>query len=923
VTAPPMIRLRTLGAIDLTDPDGREFRVVLQQPKRLALLAYLAVSTPRRFHRRDSLLALFWPDLDAEHARAALRRALYFLRQQVGDGVVGSRGDEELRVGEDSIWCDASAFEASLDAGDLAGALALYQGHLLEGLYVAGAPGVEDWLDGARTRLKDRAAEAAWRLAEASGTPPHAAAQWARRAVGLSPGDEQGICRLLELLSRQGDRTGALRAYEEFVRRLAAEYELEPSADLRKIMEGIRLRTDVPRHLPVEVHPPPAGRQETIAGLVAVMPFAVHGSAAYAYLAEGAMALVSTALNGAGDLQTVDPLAVMAALAQLSSPDESSNGQLARGFGAELLVEGSITEGGGRLRATALLRCASDGHVLSRADAERTGEAELFDLVDDIVRQLLAARATGPEAHLAHSASLTTSSIRALKAYLAAEREFHLGRHFEAIAGFEQAVAADPSFALAHYRLAGALAAAAMIGPAREASARALEYRNRLTERDRLLLDAQHAWLNGDAALAERRYDAAAGGNPDDLEAWFLLGDLLFHSNPYRGRSMVEAREPLERALRLDPRHVSTLVKLARIAALEGDAGLLDTLVTRVLELSPSSDQALAMRALRAFTLRLEDDQRQVIEQARTARALSMAVAFTDVALYSGDLPSAARFGFELTRMARSEGLRGLAHLTLAHLELARGRISAASAELDLSALLTPVWTLEVRGLFAALPFLPTGAIDIAAIRAQLEASDSSAALPDPTFPLMLHDPIHGHLRSYLLGQIDARLGNLALVHSASEAMAEMPVPEGAEALVQRLARSLEAAGRVLQGRAADALRTVEAARSDVWYQWALASPFYAGGLDRFLRATWLEGLGRDDEALGWFGSIAERSAWELPFAAPAAFRMGEICDRSGDAAGAARHYGRVVELWKDCDEMLRPIVEKARKRTAVPAMAG
>jgi len=921
VTLPLMLRLRTLGAIDLTDHDGRELRVVLQQPKRLALLAYLAVSTPRRFHRRDSLLALFWPDLDAEHARAALRRALYFLRQQLGEGVVGSRGDEELRVGDETIWCDATAFESALDAGDLAGALSLYQGHLLEGLYVAGAPEVEDWLDGARTRLRDRATDAAWRLAEAGETPPQAAARWARRAVDLSPGDEQGICRLIALLSRQGDRTGALRAYEEFVRHLAAEYELEPSADLQKTMEGIRLRVDAPSHQAVAVHPPAAGEQETATGLVAVMPFVVHGGAAYAYLAEGAMTLVSTALNGAGDLQTVDPLAVAAAVAQLPSRDESSYAQLARGFGAELLVEGSITEAGGRLRATAVLRCATEGRVVSRAEAERTGEAELFDLVDDIVRQLLAARATGPEAHLARSASLTTSSIRALKAYLAAEREFHLGRHFEAIAGFEQAVAADATFALGHYRLAGALAAAAMIGPAREASARALEYLDRLTGRDRLLLQAQHAWLGGDAALAERHYDAAAVGNPDDLEAWFLLGDLMFHSNPYRGRSMVEAREPLERALRLDPRHVSTLVKLARIAALEGDDGLLDTLVSRVLELSPSSDQSLAMRALRAFTLRSEEDQRLVTAELRTARALSMAIAFTDVALYSGDLPAATRFGRELARQARSDGLRGLAHLTLAHLELAQGRISAAWAELDRSAALAPAWTLEVRGLFAALPFLPPGAIDAGAIRAHLEAWDPAVVPPDPTFPLMLHDPIHGHLRAYLLGQIDARLDDIRAVHAGSEALAELPVPEGAEALVQRLARSLEGAGRELQCRPDEALRTVEGARGDVWYQWALASPFYAGGLDRFLRATWLEQVGRDDEALGWFGSIAERSAWELPFAAPSAFRMGKICERRGDAAGAARHYGRVVELWQDCDEVLRPVVEEAARSSATSVM--
>ena len=54
-----MIRFHTLGVLDLRGPDGLELRSVLQQPKRLGLLAYLSIASPRRFHRRDSLLALF------------------------------------------------------------------------------------------------------------------------------------------------------------------------------------------------------------------------------------------------------------------------------------------------------------------------------------------------------------------------------------------------------------------------------------------------------------------------------------------------------------------------------------------------------------------------------------------------------------------------------------------------------------------------------------------------------------------------------------------------------------------------------------------------------------------------------------------------------------------------------------------------
>src|ERR687889_588307 len=133
-----MIRLRTLGLLDLRDAAGDELGVVLGQPKRPALLAYPAVATPRRFHRRDTLLALFWPELDQEHARAALRRSLYFLRAQLGAEVVVGRGDEEVGVPEDVLWCDTTALEQALDAGQPERAVDLYRGTLLDGLYVAG-----------------------------------------------------------------------------------------------------------------------------------------------------------------------------------------------------------------------------------------------------------------------------------------------------------------------------------------------------------------------------------------------------------------------------------------------------------------------------------------------------------------------------------------------------------------------------------------------------------------------------------------------------------------------------------------------------------------------------------------------------------------------------------------------------------------
>ena len=98
-----MIEFRVLGALDLKGPNGETLLSVLAQPKRVALLAYLAVASPNGFHRRDKLLGLFWAESDQEHGRAALRKALYFLRQSLGDEVVVNRGDEEVGLADKAL----------------------------------------------------------------------------------------------------------------------------------------------------------------------------------------------------------------------------------------------------------------------------------------------------------------------------------------------------------------------------------------------------------------------------------------------------------------------------------------------------------------------------------------------------------------------------------------------------------------------------------------------------------------------------------------------------------------------------------------------------------------------------------------------------------------------------------------------------
>jgi DNA-binding SARP family transcriptional activator len=237
-----MIRFSLLGAIDLRGPEGDELRTVLAQPKRLALLAYLAAAHPTGFHSRDTLLNLLWPEFDHEHARAALRQAVYVLRRALGPEVVIGCGDSVLGLGPSKVWCDVNAFEKAIGAHEDAKALELYQGELLEGFHISGAPEFERWLDRERGRLSTYAAAAAWRLADAeeqSGDTARAL-HWARLLLDICPDDECVLRRMISLLQRIGDRAAAIRVYQDFMRRLKMDYGLEPSPESRTLIAAVR-----------------------------------------------------------------------------------------------------------------------------------------------------------------------------------------------------------------------------------------------------------------------------------------------------------------------------------------------------------------------------------------------------------------------------------------------------------------------------------------------------------------------------------------------------------------------------------------------------------------------------------------------------------------------------------------------------------
>jgi len=237
-----VIILKVLGSVDVRAADGRALNSISAQPKRVALLTHLAVSDHGGFKRRDRLLGVFWPEMEQERARHALRQAVYMLRQAMGAEVIESRGDDELRLAGDFLWCDATAFECAVAAGEHREALSWYGGPLLSSFHLDGAREFEHWLDIERHRLERLASDAAWSLSDQENAVDNAvgAAYWADKAVELAPWDEASWYRLIDLLDQVGDRAGALHAYGRLSRQLDDEFEAEPAPDTQALARRVR-----------------------------------------------------------------------------------------------------------------------------------------------------------------------------------------------------------------------------------------------------------------------------------------------------------------------------------------------------------------------------------------------------------------------------------------------------------------------------------------------------------------------------------------------------------------------------------------------------------------------------------------------------------------------------------------------------------
>jgi serine/threonine-protein kinase len=643
-----MYRLNTLGTLEIDGLNAAEAGAILAQPKRLALLLYLALEQPGGWQRRDTLLGLLWGDLDESRARNALSQALHHLRRGLGAEVLPGQGVDLVRVEPEHLPCDAVLFQRLVAERKPAEALAIYRGELAPGLHVDEAPEFAQWLDGERRRLADLAFQAAVSVAgerEAAGGTG-GAIEMLRRAIELRPDDEGILRRLMLLLDRTGDRASALRAYEQFAARLKNELEVEPSAETQSLARDLRspapLRppaaVSAPFPMPVASSAPPVALPSTAPGpsqwkrlriagftllaiiggviggqrllrgdrpvdggdLVAIAPFRLAGAdPSLSYLREGMVDLLSAKLTGENGPRAMDPRAVLAAWRAVSGTE---SGELTpedalvitQRMGARRLVLGGVVGRPDRLMISAALRDVPNGKELARASVEGPADS-LPEMVDRLAGQLLALDAGEAEQRLV---GLGAIKLAALRPYLAGQVAFRGGRYDAAVQEYQAALQADSTFTLA----ALGLAAAGLWVPTKEAERREA-LKQAWAGRDHLR-PADRAYLIG---LAGPRYPAEPTARerlvaweqalrlaPDRPDVWYEYGDVLFHKGALLGVGGAReiARGAFEKAVRLDSTYSAATLHLFELLAGNGEVDRARTLAGQILATDSTSEHA-------------------------------------------------------------------------------------------------------------------------------------------------------------------------------------------------------------------------------------------------------------------------------------------------------------------------------------------
>jgi serine/threonine-protein kinase len=629
---------------------------------------------------------------------------------------------------------------------------------------------------------------------------------------------------------------------------------------------------------------------------VAVLPFRTTGADSELWH-EGIVDLLSFNLEGMGQLRKIDPVTVLTGWRRMGgsasnalSADDAR--EIGRRLGSRYVVTGRAVQMGADVQLIAEVQDVESGQL--RGAVRVTGPADSASLlVNELTLELLRGNLLPTDGKYAPPSlsRVTTTSLPALKEYLAGERDYRTAQWSDAVRHYHRAIEADSNFASAWFRMVTACSWGGCPSKLWEASGkRALALADQLPDRDAKRL---RAIATGDIGALE----ALTAAYPDDVEAWVNLGDTYYHHGGVTLRSTEAYRGAFTRAVRLHPYYSEAYLHLIEDAFLRLDS----------LDAQRLIDGYVAIGGHRACSYQVSYD---LVWGTAAAREQAMAVLDTVNLIGCVEAPLAAPPP-ALDRMAQiyaaaadtatKASFRTLALWRLLQVRIPNGQITAARRALAEMAgvpatdKIATGWEIMVH---------LSGFPDSAAAR---RAAQAIAAEGEPT-------------DHFWLGALAIDEGRWADV-------------EGARRVLEQQAHSSDSAGSPPRADAtayAAALRAyaglVRGDRSRLAEFESALARLPTGSWDiqspqKYLRyrvGKLLFDDGRPRDAERYFRSF---NTYDYFYTSQAELYLGRIAEARGRPEDAATHYGRVVRWWRYADDPLRPLWEEARQ--ALSRLAG
>jgi tetratricopeptide (TPR) repeat protein len=653
------------------------------------------------------------------------------------------------------------------------------------------------------------------------------------------------------------------------------------------------------------------GPKPVDARVVAVAPFRISGAdSSLAYLREGMVDLLAAKLGGAAGIRAADPRSLLAAWRSAGSTradlGQSDALRVAARLGAGQLILGDLVGTPSRIVIHATVLGVPNGTQTAEATVDGPADS-LPALVDRLAGKVLLLRAGEEEQRVA---GLTTPSLAALRAYLEGQSLYRGGRFTDASRQYEEAIRLDSTFALAGLML---LQAAGWQGgrEPRESGYRvASRYRDRLSERDRALLEASSVsgvlperHSTAEFIRAAERYVEVA---PDSPDAWALLADWLHHDGQALGLEAAHRRSiaAFKRALDFDPTFAPALEHLPTLYGEAGDTAALRASIGQLVATDSAADDADALRWYAAT--KLGDSATVRAMRARFDRFNKKSLVELMVLALEANvgLPDMWRAGATLRASVVSEEDRTYAIWWQLLLAWDGGRPT------------------EARHLGEQLQH-PDAPVHIVQAAIAWDGDSAAGATAAGTLERHVGGPPPSNaeaqdqyvnelftLAEYRLAQRDA-----SVARRASALLRELPVPPDSA----WLGRNAQLAALLLDAQLGALDRRPEAptllARADS----ALtknAEPVYFIGLGNLIVAGLWEASGDPGRAL----AAVRRRIFNLahpPFWTTTLRQEGRLADLAGDRPGAIEAYRRYLALRTNPEPAIAPQVEQVRAELA------